>query len=133
MKILKLAFEGLKPISKQNGTRTTAFMMAGKAMARQYLSDEYTSLRDQVKMLAKSQCNRKGWRMVEKKIMRVESMLWVPKGSKGPDIIDNALGAFYDAMQGVVYSNDYWLAPVYADRGRHDADWLVTFQFFCPE
>ena len=130
MQTLELEIKGLKPISKQKGTKMMGFVnkSTNRYMPRGYLSAEYKTLTKQVGLMAKIQCVQHGWALTKEELF-ADCLLVVPPGFRRPDIVDNALSAFFDALHGIVYHNDQQITKCMMESQRGDWDWYVKMAF----
>ncbi len=103
--MIRLIFDDIKPIAKQNGYQLGYRWLNGQRKMTKYQTDDYKNFKYAIGLMAKSQCNKQRWRCTDK-MVRVCAYLFWPRKERTPDIADNGFSGVYDALEGVVFDND---------------------------
>jgi hypothetical protein len=82
--------------------------------------------------MAKVQCMRQGWTLTTEPLF-TDCLMVVPRGKRCPDIVDNALSAFFDGLQGIVYEDDKQINKCLFERQSGGGQWLVKMAFCLRE
>ena len=132
---LNLIFRGIKPIGKQNGTkaRIAYSYKNAKHYPIFYSTPEYAAMKQAVFIQAKQQIKNTDWRLQDQEGLITDCIVYIPRGQKKLDIVDNCLSGFFDALEGAVYKYDSIITDCRVRRKRSkEKGWLIEMNFIKP-
>jgi Holliday junction resolvase RusA-like endonuclease len=116
VKNVRLVFDGIKPMSKQQGYELGYRWINGVRKMTKYQKDAYVAFKHGLGLVARAECRKQGWNGPKSCEIAVCGYFYCPRKARGHDLADNAFSGFLDAFQGIVYDDDKRIVRVHYER-----------------